>query len=100
MNEQAPTPKNTLETGIDTASVEVKIADLKAKEGKIEEAIALEEKLTTRNQDRIDELLFKLRAVKKTLNELGGDLDFTVKPAELIDDDTARRLEEAGRQGL
>ncbi len=110
MQEQAPIPKNTLETGIDTASVEVKIADLESKKAKILKTIELEESLLKNPEIedvekkkilvRIDELLFKLSAIKKTLNELGGDLDFTAKPAELIDDDTARRLEEAGRQGL
>lgn len=110
MNEQAPTPKNTLETGIDTASVEVKIADLESKKAKILKTIELEESLLKNPKiedvekkkilGRIDEMLFKLRAVNNTRQELGGDLDFTAKPAELVDDDTAMRLEEAGRLGL
>jgi DNA-binding response OmpR family regulator len=98
MNEQAPTPKNVLEGGLDTASKPEKIADLEAKIEAANRGIKLAEGL--KDQTRVDDLLIQRRKLELTLKELGDDLDFTTKPAELVDDDTAMRLEEAGRLGL
>lgn len=98
MQEQAPTPKNTLEGGIDTADKAKKIADLEARIEAANRGVKLAESLN--DPTRVDDLLLQRKKLELTLQELAGDLDFTAKPADLVDDATAMRLEEAGRQGL
>jgi hypothetical protein len=98
MNEQVPKPNNVIEGGLDTADKSKKIADLEAKIEAANRGIKLAEGL--KDQTRVDDLLIQRRKLELTLKELGDDLDFTTKPVELVDDDTAMRLEEAGRRGL
>ncbi|MCF7898782.1 MAG: hypothetical protein K9L31_02435, partial [Candidatus Pacebacteria bacterium] len=83
---------------IDTASKEVKIRDLQVQIDAASRGIKLAENL--KDQGRVDSLLLRRRELELTLDGLRGALDFTSKPVELVDDATAMRLEEAGRQDL